>query len=477
MPPQRLRRGQRLGRYELLAQVGEGGMASVWLARSHGLRGFEKLVALKMIKAQLADDALFERWFLDEAKIAQRIFHTNVATTLDLGEEHGSLFLVMEWIDGDSLGRVRRSYHRASGKPLPLPIALRLVADMCKGLHAAHELSDERGEGLHIVHRDVSPNNVMITSSGAVKLIDFGIATARDRSSPETTLGIVRGKINYLAPEQIHRRSALDRRCDVWAAGVCLYELAVGTLPFTGKDSEEVMQKIASEGAPPPFDSDPDVDEILCRSLAHHPEDRFATALEMQRAIEALLDAGGGVTERDVAIFLAREVPGLAEERRAFIDDALSPPVPSPASTGPALGAEVVTGDDPDRTRPDRPARSGPTRPTRPTRAPRGVLAVVLLLALGAVAGVVMFTRGPTASPSSEVHAEGPLTTTGAQPPVASGAASTAAPANQSVATATATPSKKSAPNVGTKKAAGRAPSPSAKAVSSSAPKEIDFGF
>ncbi|WP_394848196.1 serine/threonine protein kinase [Pendulispora brunnea] len=456
MPPL-LRRGQRLGRYELLAQVGEGGMASVWLARSHGLRGFEKLVALKMIKAQLADDALFERWFLDEAKIAQRIFHTNVATTLDLGEEHGSLFLVMEWIDGDSLGRVRRAYHRASGKPLPLPIALRIVADMCKGLHAAHELTDERGEGLHIVHRDVSPNNVIVTSNGAVKLIDFGIATARDRSSPETTLGIVRGKINYLAPEQIHRRTPLDRRSDVWAAGVCLYELVAGTLPFTGKDSEEVMQKIVSEGAPPSFDGDPDVDEILCRSLAHHPEDRFATALEMQRAIESLLEEhGGGVTERDVATFLARELPGLAEERRAFIDDALSPPIPAPAITGPALGAEVVT---------------------QPTRGMRGVLALVLLLIVSAMAGVMMFSRERTASRSSDVHADG-TSTLNTEPPVATATTTSVVQADHPVATAAASaPSKKSNANVGTKKPPARAPAPPAKAVSSSSPKERDLGF
>src|ERR1700733_10941256 len=214
--------GSTLDRYELLCPLAEGGMASVWLARMRGKRGFEKLVAIKTIKAELVDDPRFEEMFLDEARIASGIAHPNVAQIIDLGEKSGVLYLVMEWVDGESLAKVRKFAVKARIR-IPLGLSLRIIADACAGLHAAHELKGPDGELLGVVHRDVSPQNILIGTAGAVKVIDFGIAKAQNRLGTRTRTGVVKGKVQYMAPEQA-QGYAHDRRIDVWALGVCLYE-------------------------------------------------------------------------------------------------------------------------------------------------------------------------------------------------------------------------------------------------------------
>src|SRR5262249_54070569 len=161
--------------------------------------------------------------FLDEARIASGIQHPNVAQILDLGEQDATLYIVMEWVDGESLSKIRKIAQK-KGVPLPLGLALRILSDACAGLHAAHELADRQGKSLGVVHRDVSPHNILVGSAGSVKVIDFGVAKARDRGAGETRSGIVKGKLRYMAPEQAQGR-ALDRRADLWALGVCLYEL------------------------------------------------------------------------------------------------------------------------------------------------------------------------------------------------------------------------------------------------------------
>src|SRR5262245_58532007 len=192
--------GYRLDRYELLAPIASGGMASVWLARLRGKRGFERLFAIKTIKTELTDDNRFQEMFLDEARIASGIQHPNVAQILDLGEQDDILYIVMEWVDGESLAKVRW-LARKNGTPIPLGLSLRIIADACAGLHAAHELSDRQGNSLGVVHRDVSPQNILVTCTGSVKVIDFGVAKARDRRAGQTQTGVVKGKIRYMAPE------------------------------------------------------------------------------------------------------------------------------------------------------------------------------------------------------------------------------------------------------------------------------------
>ena len=224
--------GYRLGRYEFLCPIAEGGMASVWVARFQGKHGFEKLVAIKTILPKYSSDATFQRMFLDEARISCGIEHANVAQIFDLGDEQGILYLVMEWVDGDSLAQLQRAVER-KGRSIPYGICLRILADACGGLHAAHELRGKDGAPLGVVHRDISPQNILVAAKGAAKVIDFGIAKARDRLAGETSTGILKGKIQYMAPEQA-LGEATDRRADIWAVGAVLYHMIAGRPQFDG---------------------------------------------------------------------------------------------------------------------------------------------------------------------------------------------------------------------------------------------------
>src|SRR4051812_42287619 len=176
--------GNTLGRYELLLPIAQGGMAQVWAARLRGTRGFQKLVAVKTILPGAIDNTRLEQMFLEEAQLASQIHHPNVVETLELGEHEGTLYLVMEWVDGEPIGHLLTQAHEHGG--LPLPIAVNLIGQVCQGLHAAHGLCDDSGNLLDVVHRDVSPQNVLVTLSGVAKLVDFGIAKATGRASNMT---------------------------------------------------------------------------------------------------------------------------------------------------------------------------------------------------------------------------------------------------------------------------------------------------
>jgi serine/threonine protein kinase len=319
-----LRAGYRLDRYELLCPIASGGMATVWLARLRGKRGFEKLFAIKTIRTELVDDAQFQEMFLDEARITSGIQHPNVAQILDLGEQADVLFIVMEWVDGDSLAKIRRLLAKRDAK-LPVGVVLRVLADACAGLHAAHELRDERGEPLEIVHRDVSPHNILLSVSGAVKVIDFGIAKSQNRRQGETRTGIVKGKIQYMAPEQVKKGGTVDRRADVWALGMCLHELLVGNLPYGGEDDIGVIRKLMADEPPAmPLDLPQPIARVLERSVVLDPGARFATAAGMQRALEgAMIELGERASSEDVAGFLRAGLPELARKRRETVGKAI----------------------------------------------------------------------------------------------------------------------------------------------------------
>ena len=317
--------GYKLDRYELLSPIASGGMASVWLARLRGKRGFEKLFAIKTIKTELNEDARFQEMFLDEARIASGIQHPNVAQIFDLGEQEDVLYIVMEWVDGDSLAKIRRLAEKNLA-PIPLGITLRIIADACAGLHAAHQLADAKGVSLGVVHRDVSPQNIIVSSAGSVKVIDFGVAKARDRFAGETRGGVVKGKIRYMAPEQAQGH-AIDRRADVWAIGVCLQEMLTGKLPFDGDSDIEVIRRLMSDEKPPrPEAALPDaIMEVLAHSIVRDPEERFATAAAMQRALEAAIDELGlPSTNEDVAEFMREHLLELETKRREAVTKALS---------------------------------------------------------------------------------------------------------------------------------------------------------
>ena len=319
-----LKAGYRLDRYELLCPIASGGMATVWLARLRGKRGFEKLYAIKTIRTELVDDPRFQEMFLDEARIASGIQHPNVAQILDLGEQQDVLFIVMEWVDGDSLAKIRKLVSKR-GHRLPAGVVLRVLADACAGLHAAHELRDDKGDAVEIVHRDVSPQNLLVSTAGAVKVIDFGIAKAQGRKQGQTRTGVVKGKIQYMAPEQVKKGRTVDRRADIWALGVCLHELVTGKMPYEGDDDIEVINRLMADDAPKIAEDTPEaVVRVLERSMVLDVDARFPTAAGMQRALEAAMkELGDATTSEDVAAFLRSELPELSNKRREIVNRAV----------------------------------------------------------------------------------------------------------------------------------------------------------
>jgi eukaryotic-like serine/threonine-protein kinase len=320
-----LRPGDKLDRYELLCLIAEGGMGACWVARQQGKRGFEKLVALKTMKEEYAADPDFQKMFLDEARIASKIEHPNVAHIVDLGEQDGILFLVMEYVDGDSLRKIDRDIVRKKSIEMPPNVLLRIVADICAGLHVAHELTDGEGKPLGVVHRDVSPHNILVSTKGVSKLIDFGIAKARDRLSGATTQGEFKGKVHFMAPEQA-RGTGVDRRADIFSLGAVLYNLLAGRPPFAGENEVASMTFLMSGRPPPPLpNSVPGpIAAVVLRALSHERERRYATALEMKNAIEeAMLTAHLVATPETVAAFVAEHLGDRAEARQKAITAAL----------------------------------------------------------------------------------------------------------------------------------------------------------
>ena len=316
--------GYKLDRYELLCPIAEGGMASVWVARQRGKHGFEKLVAIKTILPIFANDIRFQAMFLDEARIASKIEHINVAQILDLGEEHDVLYLAMEYVDGDALSKLNHACQK-EGTRIPPGVLLRVLADTCAGLHEAHEMTDG-GHPLQIVHRDVSPHNILINSKGIAKLIDFGIAKARSRAGGETNSGVLKGKIQYMAPEQALGR-AVDRRADVWAVGVVLYYLLSGRPPYEAENQLATLHLLASGRPPVPLPSTVHgaISVVARKALAWEPDARYQSAAELRDALErAMTDAKVQTTPADVAAFTGKRLVERAEKRRQAIDLALN---------------------------------------------------------------------------------------------------------------------------------------------------------
>jgi serine/threonine-protein kinase len=319
-----IRPGYRLDRYELLCPIAEGGMARVWVARQLGKHGFEKLVAIKTILPKFAADIRFQQMFLDEARLASAIQHSNVARILDLGEEHEVLYIVMEWIDGEALNRVQRALARIR-VAIPTGVVLRVMADVCAGLHAAHELRDRTGRLAAVVHRDVSPQNILISTDGVSKVIDFGIAKALDRASGDTTTGTLKGKLHYMAPEQALGQP-IDRRADVWAVGAVLYNFFAGRPVYDADSQLTMLHQLTSGVRPPPLPPKvpPPIASVIDGALQHDVTKRWPTTEQMQFALErAMIDLGCPTSASGVAGFLGQYFADRAAARRRTIDMAL----------------------------------------------------------------------------------------------------------------------------------------------------------
>lgn len=286
-----------MGRYELAEEIAAGGMGRVYRALVRGPAGFEKTVALKTVSPELAEEPEFVEMFLDEARIAARINHPNVCRVFDFGLADGRYFIAMEFLVGAPVSQVlRRLKNRARTSDID-DVVVRIVAEACEGLHAAHELTDEKGQPLHVVHRDVSPQNLFVTFDGGVRIVDFGVATARGRLH-RTTSGALKGKLAYMAPEAI-RREEIDRRADVWGLGAVLFEMLAGRRLVSGATEVDLILSITQGQLGSLREARPELDPVLVEIVhrALRPRDeRYATARELGVALQRWLAVRGTPT-------------------------------------------------------------------------------------------------------------------------------------------------------------------------------------
>jgi serine/threonine-protein kinase len=356
---------ERIGRYEVLVPIASGGMATVYLARSRGLGGFEREVALKLTHAHLREQGSFATDLVEEAKLAVKIRHPNVVATLDIGDDPFGLFLVMDYVEGDSLAGLTRRAEAAEGAELPPAYGLRILLDALAGLHAAHELRGDDGALLGLVHRDFSPQNILVGVDGMSRLADFGIAKAATRLG-HTQTGTLKGKIGYMSPEQA-RGHAVDRRCDVWAGGVIAWEIFTGRRMYN-KDLDElsILLKIVTEPAPGLRAVRPELpaalERVVAQALSIPVEARWPTAAAFARALaDACRSSGifpaepaevGAFVQRLAGPKLARRRAHAAEvmvlhERRSDLHDLTPSDLRRPPPTVPFPPARAGQDDEP----------------------------------------------------------------------------------------------------------------------------------
>jgi serine/threonine protein kinase len=278
---------QSIGRYLLFGEIASGGMATVHLGRVSGAAGFSRTVAIKRLHPAFARDTEFVSMFLDEARLAARIRHPNVIPTLDVVATESEVFLVMEYVQGEALGRLRRVAAMRKHATDPRIVAS-IMSGVLYGLHAAHEATDEFGHPLGIVHRDVSPQNVLVGADGTARLLDFGVAKAMGRRQT-TQIGEVKGKLAYMAPEQLNGL-ATNRRADVYSAAVVTWEALTGERLFQGEPQSALIASVFEKRVPPPSSVSSHVprafDRVVMRGLARNPDHRYATAREMAVELE-----------------------------------------------------------------------------------------------------------------------------------------------------------------------------------------------
>ncbi len=403
-------------------KIASGGMATVFLGALQGQLGFRQLVAIKRPHPHLTDDRGFRDAWLREARLASGIHHANVVDVRDIEVVGDAIQIVMDYIEGASLGELVSARAR-DGQRLPAGVAVRVVLDACAGLHAAHEACDDDGHSLELVHRDVSPQNILVGVDGVARVTDFGIAKCAGSAEQATSQGMLKGKAGYMAPEYV-RGEVIDRRADVFALGVVLWEALAGKRLFRGDNDSDTLARVLLAQAPPVSEGDAalaPLDAAIARALSADRASRFATAEDLARAIEqAAAPAGLIATHVDVGRFVRQEVgERLAERRRAIRDAPRSTPLPLPA--------EITTAPE---------LRATPPR----SRAPL-VLAASIALALAAAA-TFLWTR-PSAPPRAPVAAA-------STPPPALLLSSVPSPTPTSSPPATATSSSPSTPTATT---------------------------
>ncbi|HZO14096.1 MAG TPA: serine/threonine-protein kinase [Polyangiaceae bacterium] len=413
----------RIGRYEVIGRLGAGGMAELFLARARGIEGFEKLVALKRIRPELAADGELVRMFHEEARLAAKLQHPNIAQVFDIGSAGPNYFFTMEYVEGEDLRAVQR-HSGLGGRRLPLEHALAIGSYVAAALHHAHTKRDAEGNPLVIVHRDVSPSNVLISYDGCVKLVDFGIAKASS-SGVVTRSGALKGKLVYMSPEQC-AGEPLDARSDIFSLGLVLYEILTGIRPFELDNEVAIAQKLILEDVPTPSTRgaaiDADVEAVLMRALARHRQERYTTAQVLQLELERLLVSRAMVAST-VALerYMHRLFAHRIDRRRRELVSSLSQNAPTDATMTTEDAIEV--------------AFEPPSVPNPNGRRRRGILVAAGIAALASLAwvGSTRFEQAAKAEAALDgvdmtvqPTAEPPVIA--ASPPVASSAPPATAP-------------------------------------------------
>jgi phosphate/phosphite/phosphonate ABC transporter binding protein len=301
-----------VGRYHLMSRIARGGMAEIYLASERGLAGFERLVVIKRILVHLADDPSFVEMFLREARIIARLNHPNIVHIHELGEDDGDYFIAMEYIQGCTV-RELQSFCAAQGVKMPLSAAASITLDACRGAHAAHELRGDDGALVGLVHRDISPHNLMLNDAGVVKLLDFGVAKTTTSTGEATFSGSLKGKFSYMSPEQV-RGAPLDRRSDVFALGIVLWELCTDRTLFQRPTELEMMKVVSKAIVPKPSEIDdtipPALEAVIMKALAREPADRFPSAEAMRLALVDAARSSGFDTGSDTLSVFVKQLAG-----------------------------------------------------------------------------------------------------------------------------------------------------------------------
>ncbi len=348
--------GVAVGRYTLHSRLAVGGMAEVWLARQTGPAGFQKDLVVKKILPHLATDPAFVEMFLNEARYAALLNHPNLVQIFELGEDTGNYFLVMEHVHGHSLRALLRRAQEDNTQ-IPLGVVARILADACEGLHHAHEAKDPRGQPMGLIHRDVSPDNLLVSYSGATKVVDFGIARAANAIS-STRPGTFKGKLSYMSPEQFMSKP-IDRRADIYALGIVLYELVTGSVPFRHQNDAELIHSVLYDPKNPMgslrANVPPELEQIVARAMARELTQRYPDARSLGHDL-AVFAQHEKITHNNVAVYLEALLPA-AENKLPKAPVAPTVDLVDPHATR-ALGD-----DNPEATKPLRSPRATPSAP------------------------------------------------------------------------------------------------------------------
>ncbi len=406
-------------RYELLFELASGGMATVYLARMRRPMGFSRLVAIKCMHPQFAKDPEFATMFVDEARLTARLRHPNIVPTLDIVADDGHLLLVMEYVEGASIAGLCKASSAAKAR-VPVAIAAAVVHDLLLGLHAAHEATDDEGAPLAIIHRDVSPQNVIVGVDGMARVLDFGVARAR-HNVHHSTNNEIKGKVPYMPPEQLCGE-ALDRRVDVYAAGVILWEMLVGKRLFEGPSETIIARRVLDDVVVPPsarIDGiAPELDRLVLKALAREATDRFATALEMAEELSRIVSPA---SRTEVAAWVRSLAPAAPSppSSGALPSAPSAPSLPSEAPTSIELTTIVAVLERAQTKRSDAQEHDAPSAPHVPRRARfvGGLVGVACVLAAALVAKAALVERpAAAATPVSANVAPPAAAATGSAP-------------------------------------------------------------